>query len=298
MANMDTFKPALMVAQLVLAARKNLVWSQIANMAITMGLKEKGTSVTINTLGEPSVVNTDESSAMTYEQVDTSGTTLTISTDKTVAVRLNDKTKKQIEAGGMAIEQALGNRMFYVLQDSLDQLIAGTYTQATVDNYETGTTAWQWGATPTAAEIAKFFASVHRSLDDANAEENGRFIVLPNIAIQGIRIASGTLETQQGDQARQNGVAFRNMYGFDLVLRSPNVVSASSVLHGMAGNLANVGEGIPGCVAAAVQIDPNIEKLRLEGFWADGIRARITAGAAVFKPERCVDINLNADLLA
>lgn len=298
MANFDSFKPVLMLAQLVLAARKSLIWMNVCNLNIGMALRQKGSKITINTLGDPTANDTDESNPMTYEALDTTSTDLEITLDKTVSVKLRDQDKKQIESGGQTLEQAIANRMVYVLRDPVDTLIAGKYTEATVDNYETGTTAWQWGATPTAAEIAKFFAGVHYSMDAANCESDGRFCVLPNIAIQGIRIALGTIETSQGDSARQNGVVLRNAYGFDMIGQSPNCVTAASVTHGMAGNLANIGQGVPGCIAAAVQIDPNIEKLRLEGYWADGIRARITAGAKVYKADRCVDINLNEDLLA
>lgn len=299
MADMSTFKPVLMLAQLVLAARKNLPLMQVCNLQIGLGLKEKGTKITINTLGDPTANDTDESTAMTYEELDTTSGDLEITLDKTVSVKLKDNTKKQIEAGGQTVEQAIGNRMVYVLEDELDQLIAGKYTEATVDNYETGTTAWQWGATPTVAELAKFFAGVHKDMDDALCGARGRFMWLPNIAIQGIRIAMSQVSTEGGDAARKMGVEFMRLYGFDLILRAPNSVSAGGVTHGMAGNIPAQDRGVPGCIAAAVQIDPNsIEKLRLEGFWADGIRARLTAGAKVFKPDRAVDINLNDSLLA
>jgi hypothetical protein len=298
MANMDSFKPELFWQNLVLAARKMLPGLEFCNTQITQGLREKGDQLNINTLGDPSASNTDESTPMTYSNLDTTNTALTLTLDKTVAVRLNDKNKLQVEASAVTLEAAIAGRMVYTLADEVDQLIMGKYTEATVDNYETGTTPWQWGATPTAAEIAKFFASVHKSMDDANCEDEGRFISLPNIAIQGIRIAMGTIETNQGDSVRARGLVYTNMHGFR-VYRASNAVSASSVTHGIAGNLPNVGEGVPGCIACGIQIDPSqIEKLRLEGYWADGIRARVLAGAKVFKADRTVDVNLNDSLLA
>jgi hypothetical protein len=52
-------------------------------------------------------------------------------------------------------------------------------------------------------------------------------------------------------------------------------------------------------MALAVQISADrIEQLRLEGYWSTGYRARITAGAVVYKPNRMVDINLDDALLS
>ena len=297
MADYDSFKPTLLVAALVLAARKNLVASAFCNTNVAIGLKQKGDTVNINTLSDPTANNTSESVAMTYEELDTTATSLTLTIDKTVSVKLKDTERRQVERGSVALESAIGNRMIYVLADEVDQLVMGKYTDITTDNFETGSTSWQWGASPTIAEISKFFASVNREMDDVNADAEGRFMALPNMAIEGIRNAHSTLATGAGDAARVKGVMFRELHGFQ-VSRSSNCVSAASVTHGIAGNLANVGEGLPGAIALAIQIDPNIEKLRLEGFWADGIRARVTAGAAVYKPARMVDINLNDSLLA
>lgn len=291
-----SFKPVLMLAQLVLRARKELVAAQFCNLNIGVGLETKGTKLTINTMGAVSVVDTP-STPMTYAETGSASADLEITMDKTVAVKLDDSDKAQVEAGGATLEQAYGARMIYELQDYVDALVLGKYTECTVENYESGSTAWQWGTTPAASEIAKFFAGVHKSMDDANCEKDGRFIVLPNIAIQGIRIGLGSIASDLGDEVVRAGLQYKNLHGFQ-VFQSPNCVTASSVIHGMAGNMPNVGDGVPGCVALAVQISPNVEKLRLEGYWADGIRARVTGGALVFKPDRCVDINLNESLLA
>jgi hypothetical protein len=292
----DNFKPELVLAELVLGGKNSIPGMQFVNLDIGVGLKEKGTKVKINTLGDPTVNDTSESVAMTYEQLDTTLTNLTITADKTVSVRLNDNDMKQIEASGQSLEQAIAGRMMYKLADVLDAFIHGKYTEATVENYETGTTAWKWGTAPTAAEIAKFFASVNKSMDDANCETMGRFCSLPNIAIQGIRVGMGQVETGMGDAARATGAVWEQMQGLK-VFRASNAVSTGGVTHGIAGNLPSVGEGVPGCIAAAIQISPEIEVLRLEGFWARGVRARLTYGAVVFKPDRTVDINLDDDLL-
>ena len=291
------FKPVLMLGQMILQAAKTLIGAEFCNTDIGIGLKTKGTKITMNTMGSVTSADTSETVPMTYDDAETDGADLEITIDKTVAVRLSDNDLLQIEAGAMQMETAYGNRMIYTLNDDVDQLIMGKYSDITTENYESGTTSWQWGASPTAAELGKFFASVHASMDGVNAEQQGRFIVLPNLAIQGIRIALPQIATPVGDEVWRNGFVANNLMGFK-VFQSANVVTASSVMHAMAGTMPNVGAAVPGVFALAVQIAPKVEKLRLEGFWAEGIRARVTAGAAVTKPERAIDINLNSSLLA
>lgn len=292
--SMASFIPALVLANAVLRARKQLVAARFCNTTVTIELQDKGNKLTINTLGEVSSADTNEAAPMTYGDISTTGGDLEITMDKTVSIKIKDKEKRQIALAGMSLEDAFAARIIYKLGDDVDQLVMGKYTECTVDNYETGTTPWQWGAT--AADVPAFFASLNKSMDDAMCETEGRFVVLPNIAIQGIRLYMAGRVTSLGDRAVVAGYV-GDMFGMS-IHQSPNCVSTASVTHGIAGNLPNVGEGIPGCVALAIQISPVVEKLRLEGYWADGLRARCTGGALVFKPDRCVDVNLNDSLLA
>lgn len=285
----ENFKATLMLARMILLARKNLVGSGFCNTSIAVGLVKKGKKLTINTEGDVSVVDTDESSPMTFSDVDTDSDDLEISIDKTVAIKLHDRDMHEVEAGRQSVEAAYASRMIYKLEDEgVDQLVFSQYANAGADNYETGSTPWQWGSE--AADVPKFFTAVHKQMDDANLPKNGRFLALPNVGIQGVRLYYGTRETQLGDEVHRNGLVAKNIFGFNLY-QSSNVVSAASVEHGIAGI---EGDGI----ALAVQISPKIEKLRLEGYWADGIRARVTAGAKVYKSDRVIDINLNETLLA
>jgi hypothetical protein len=293
--SLATFIPKLVLANMVLRARKNLVAAGFCNTSVTVELKEKGDKLTINTLGEVSTQNTSESTPMTYGDVSSTGTDLEITLDKTVSLKIKDKEKAQIAASGQALEAAYAARMIYVLNDDIDQLVLGKHANMT-DTYETGTTPWQWGAA--AADVPAFFAAGHKAMDDANCENTDRFMCLPNIAIQGIRLYLSGRQTNIGDAAVRPGLAFNEpIYGF-WVFQSPNCAVVSTTVHGIMGNMPNIGEGVPGGIALAVQISPMIEKLRLEGFWADGLRARATAGAAVFKSDRVFDINLNTNLLA
>jgi len=283
----ENFKSTLMLAKMILLARKNLVGSEFCNLGLGVGLTQKGKQVTINTEGDVSSANTDEANPMTYSDVDTTASTLTITLDKTISVKLHDRDMHEIECGRQSLEGALASRMMYVLNGDVDVLVMEQYANAGSDSFETGSTPWQWGSD--ASDWPKFCAAVHKGLDDVDAPAEGRFLTLPNVAIQAIRLYYGSRATNLGDQMHQNGLVAKDLFGFS-VYGSRNV-QGSSTLHGLAGVK---GDGL----ALAVQISPTIEKIRLEGFWADGIRARVTAGAKVYKPANVIDINLNATLLA
>ena len=73
-----SFKPTLFLETLILLARKNLVGAGFCNTSVAAELRVKGTKQTFNTLGDGSVADTDESSAMTYTEWDTSSSDLEI----------------------------------------------------------------------------------------------------------------------------------------------------------------------------------------------------------------------------
>lgn len=294
--SLESFVPTLVLANMIVRARKSLVGAQFCNTSVTIDLKEKGNKLTINTMGTVVSANTDESVPMTYGDVSSTGDDLEITMDKTVSLKIKDKEKSQIALSGESLEAAYAARIIYTLNDDIDALVFSQHADAT-DFYETGTTPWQWGTGAT--DVPAFFAAAHKVMDDANCETTGRFMALPNVAIQGIRLyISGRVSSGIGDEVVMAGLAFaRPLFGF-WIFQSPNVVSSGGAYHGLMGNLPNVGDAIPGCIALAVQISPVIEKLRLQGFWADGLRARATAGSLIFKTDRCFDINLNTSLLA
>jgi len=283
----ESFKAILMQARMLTLARKALVGSGFCDLGLGSGLVKKGKKVTINTEGDVTVNDTDENSPMTYEDVDTTSNDLEITLDKTVSIKLHDRDMHEVEAGRTTIEAAYASRSIYKLNDVVDVLVHGLYTSAGNDSFETGSTPWQWGTD--ASDFPKFCAAVHRILDDESAPTMGRFMSLPNVAIEGIRLFYGSRETALGDKMNENGLVANNVFGFN-IYQSRNV-QGSTTLHGLAGVEKDA-------TSLAVQISPKIEKLRLEGFWADGIRVRVTAGALAHKPENLVDINLNASLLA
>jgi len=295
-----SFKPILFLAELVVGGRKTNVAPQFCNLEMAVALKDKGTKMTINTMGDVTVANTNEAVAMTYVEPDTSSADLEITIDKTVAVKLNDNDLVQIEANGGNVEKIVAERMNYKLQDEVDQLVFGAHAQSTTNNYETGTTPWQFSNPPTAADLSAFGAAIHKDLDDNLVPQAGRFLAMPNIGIQAFRAGFGRIETQMGDEIRRAGLVTQKLLGFDYLFQSANVALADSVYHALAGPMpsSDKGSGPGGAIALAIQIAPTAESLRLEGFWSTGFRARVTAGVRFFKPAKVIDVNLNSTLMS
>jgi len=283
----ENLKSTLMLARMLTLARKALIGSQFCDLSLGAGLVTKGKKVTINTEGAISSADTDEANPMSYADTDTTADDLEITLDKTLAIKLSDRDMREVEAGKQTVESAYANQMMYRLNDDVDVLVHGLYATAGSDSFESGSTPWQWGSN--AADWPNFCASIHKSLDDQSAPSVGRFMSLPNVAIEGIRLYYGSRETSLGDEMNRNGLIAKNLFGFN-IYQSRNV-QGSGTLHGLAGVERDA-------ATLAVQISPMIEKLRLEGFWADGIRARATAGVLAHKARNLVDINLNATLLA
>jgi len=295
-----SFKPELFLAQLVLAGRKALVALQFCNLEMAVGLKSKGTKLVINTMGDVTVTDTNEAVAMTYVEPDTSSADLEITIDKTVAVKLNDNDLVQIEANGGSVEKIVANRMIYKLNDELDQLVFDAHAQSTTNNYETGTTPWQFSNPPTAADLSAFGAAIHKDMDDNFVPRPARFLTMPNIGIQALTAGFGRIETQMGDEIRRAGLVTQKLLGFDYLFQSPNVALADSVYHALAGPMpgSDKDAGPGGAIALAIQISPTAESMRLEGFWSTGFRARLTAGVRFFKPAKVIDVNLNSTLMS
>ena len=134
----DSNFPTLMLARLVALARKGHVGAQFCNTQVTAEIKNKGETITFNTPDDITVADTDDDTSMTYVESDTTGENLTITLDKTAAVRINDRSVIASESG-MTLVNTFADRMIYALNDTVDVLVMGSYTQMTTNNYETGT---------------------------------------------------------------------------------------------------------------------------------------------------------------
>jgi hypothetical protein len=160
------------------------------------------------------------------------------------------------------------------------------YANASLDSYEAGTTAWQF-VKDTATDIPKFYASIVRQLQGANAPAGQAFVIGPPELAEATNLYFGGKATDR-NTVIANG--FRgNFFGVNLYV-SNNCTTASSVTHGLAGVERE-------SIALAYQLK-KMEALRLEGRFSDGIRMLTVGGIKTYRPEISIDVNLNSTVIA
>lgn len=283
--------PELWSSEIVAQLETNQVFGARMNQMIAAPLASKGDKMHIIGAADVTSGAYTDTADITYTTPTDTDTQLTLDQDFYSALELRDSEVKQANVEWQGL---YARRMGYQLADDFDQALAGDHATWT-DNYETGTTAWQWGTS--AADVPKFFAAVRKQMADADCFTlPGRpYMVLPTIAIQGIQLYLSGKATDLGDMKMVQGMIGQAGYhgtvgGYD-IFESTNCVSASSVTHGLAGIS---GEGI----ATARAIVPTVEQIRLEGGFKTGIRARHLFGFKTYRAATVFDLNLNDSLLA
>lgn len=259
--------------------------ADVANL-MTGEINRKGDQLHIIGANAVSVASYPVSDNITYAAAADTDNTLVINTDYYGAVKIEDDTARQSPIDVMPIYARDIARKLAEQWES-DGLIEA-YTNAAADSYETGSTAWTLGTN--AAQVPDMLTSINKTLDDAGAPRQGRYIILPTIGVQALTIYAASRATNFGDTASTNGYVGR-MFGFD-VYTSNKAPVVSTVVHGIAGVK---GDGIAGAVA----IPPGeVEEIRLEGRFASGVRARALYGWKVYRSSVLVDVNLSTSLLS
>jgi hypothetical protein len=278
--------PELWAKEIVELLSEQMVAAGIANVTIASSLNMEGDQFHIPTAAEVTTATYSEAATtITYADPTDTKTTLSIDQDKYAAIKVSDEEALQANQDWA---RAYARRMANRLADDIDTHVLGLYTEADSISYETGTTDWQLGAT--GADFPALIASLHKTLDDAFAPSQGRFVILPPNGIQAARLYVAGRATALGDEVARNGVIGEYM-GMDIIMSS-NLTNETSTNHGICGVRSE-------SIALAVQIAPaSIESVRLEGKFGTGIRARAKWGAVTYRPSTLIDVSLNETLLA
>lgn len=257
----------------------------VANI-VTGEINRKGDQLHIIGADAVSVAAYPASDNITYAAAADSDNTLAIDTDYYGAVKIEDDTARQSPTDVMPVyARDIARKL--AEQFEADGLTAA-YTNAGLNSFETGSTAWQLGTG--GADVPSMLIGINKQLDDAGAARMGRYIILPTIGVQALSLYAASRATVFGDSAALNGYVGK-MFGFDIFTSNKCVVDGS-VVHGVAGVK---GDGIAGAIAIP---STEIEEIRLEGRFASGVRARALYGWKVYRSGVVVDVNLNTTLLA
>lgn len=276
----DKFIPELWAANLLMGARKNLVYGQLGviNKNYQGIIGQKGDTVHIVGIGNVTIEDYTKGSNMADpQQLTDTDTVLTITEQKAFSLALEDLDTSQ--ANG-AIEGPAREQAGYALADTRDQFIASFYTDASASNLK-GTDAVP--IVPDAVQdggdnnIFNVIEDCGTLLNESNVPKAGRFMIIPpwvSAMISKDLKLSGAAAGQIAGGAILNGFVTR-IAGFD-ILESNNVPNT-------AGAKYKVLFGTSQALTFADQI-VKVEKIRDPDQFRDVVRGLDVYGAKVVQP--------------
>lgn len=169
-----TFKPEVWSAVLLASLKKKLVFGGLVNTDYEGEIAEFGDTVTINSVGRPTISTyTPNSTTIVPEQLTTAERKLVIDQAKYFAFYIDDVDARQ--ARGSLMPAALMEAA-YGMADVADQYIAGLYTGTQAAN-NLGTISVTSASPDNAYDLVLVPLKV--ALDDANVPTEGRWVVVP-----------------------------------------------------------------------------------------------------------------------
>jgi len=164
---LENFIPEVWSAKLFVRLRKNLVHASVINRDYEGEISAFGDTVRINEIGAIDVGTYTKNTAITVQNLTSAQKMLTIDQAKYFAFSVDDidavQTKPKVIDGAMS-EAA------YSIGDTIDQHIAGLYTQA--GNSVTALTV-------SVGAVLLNLSNMQLALDEANVPTGGRFLPIP-----------------------------------------------------------------------------------------------------------------------
>ena len=272
--------PQIWSARLLLKLEKSLVFAQpgVVRRDFEGEIRSDGDRIHFHTFADLTVATyTKDSTSISYENLTDSRVTLLIDQSKYFAFRVDDINAAQMRP---KIIDAAADRASYQLALTADQYVAGLYTAASASNPDNIIEV----STPTAANVYSKFVGLAQRMDENNLPQAGRYCIIPPFVLALLR-QDNTFVTQSKPDVVLNGEVGQ-IAGIRLLV-SNNVVATGTPTddyHCVA--------GIEAAIGYAEQI-VNLEGLRLEGSFADGVRGLHLYGAKVLQPELLYDLQLS-----
>src|SRR5215211_5021681 len=218
-----------------------------------------------------------DSTTLSYENLTDSRVTLLVDQAKYFAFRVDDVNQAQMFP---KIIDAAADRASYQLAQVADAYVASLYTGASSSNPDNVIEVTQ----ATAANVYSKFVGLAQRMDENNLPAEGRYAVIPPWILALLR-QDNTFVTQASPATVLNGQVG--------MIAGINLLVSNNVVHtGTPTDDAHIMAGVPQAVSYAEQI-VNVEGLRLEGSFADGVRGLHLYGAKVMQPEMLYDLVLS-----
>lgn len=268
--SLENFKPLLLADKIEENLRKQAVYGGLTDIQYE-GQLSKGKEITVSQIGDVSVGDYTKYNDITWEQLDDAAKKLVIDQQKYFAFEVDDIDEKQTIDGLIGAGQGNG---LYQLGDTMDQYIAGKWSEAGITGTGLGTLG-----TPLAvnsANVDEVFVNAGLAMDEANVPSTGRVAVIPAWLGAKLTLAEVGLLTENRESYVNGYLGTIN--GFQL-FQSNNVSEASARTN------SKVMFMVEGATIALAQQIVNVKMVDRENRFSTGIKGLHVYGAKTMRPD-------------
>lgn len=271
-----SFRPEIWAAELLVSLRQSYVYASdvVVNRDYEGQIANEGDTVHINSIDRPTIRDYTEHGTITWEQLSDTDRSLVIDQADYFAFKVDDIEKRQAVSGFVA---AAAEEASVGMVEETDDYIADTMVAAV-----NGTSSDLGAKTVDISDASgwAFLVSMRSRLNTQNVPRAGRWMVIPDALtaaiIQDARFVDASAA---GSDATLREGEIGRAAGFT-ILESNNVPEPTSgIYHVLAGHRM--------ATTFAEQIN-QVETIRLENQFGDGVRGLHLYGAKVTRPEALV----------
>ncbi|MFJ6615449.1 P22 phage major capsid protein family protein [Streptomyces sp. NPDC091289] len=279
------FVPEIWSSRLLVAVRKNLIYAgpTVVNRDYEGEISEAGDTVRITSVSRPAVGNyVPGSTVITPEKLTTGQRTLTVDQSKYWAFSIDDVDARQAKGG--LVPQAMSEAA-YALADTVDQYVAGLYTQIQTANFLNGQgSPIDTYSTPTEA-YDKVLVPLRTRLTKANVPTAGRYAIVSAEFYASLLLDSRFIKVNESgtSDGLRNGMVGRAA-GFD-IYESNNIPNPT-------GDTQVVTAGTNAAITFAEQINKT-EAYRPESSFSDAVKGLALYGAKLVRPDHMAAAFIN-----
>jgi len=265
----ELFKPTLWSTRYINNTDKRLVYNKVVDTSWTI---VGGKAMKINEIGDI-LVSDYTSTGVVFQDVPEAQKVFDVDQKKKFAFQIKDVDKAQMN---VALMDGSMKKAAFAMGDTIDQFIAGKYTEAGITN-ATNLGSSTSGLNLYANMMPELITYMQRYLKEANAHERP-WCIAPPWFMQLIGYGVYTYGTKQFDAPGSVDRQFNNAFpfmGFDFY-ESNNVSNDGTDYRIMFGTRDAIG--------FAMQLE-EIEAVRLENYFSDGIKGLNIYGSKVIRPD-------------
>ena len=268
---LENFIPEVWSAKLFVRLRKLLVHASVINRDYEGEISAFGDTVRINEIGAIDVGTYTKNTDMTVQTLDSAQKMLTIDQARYFNFSIDDI--DAFQAKPKLIDGAMSEAA-YAIADTIDQHIAGLYTQA--GNSVTALTV-------SVGAVLLNLSNMQLALDEANVPTTGRYLPIPPWYNQHlVRATSGAVAATGVPKVFDDGMIVSGyvgtLFGFNLLM-SNNINNNGTIWNMMGFTRA--------AITHAQQI-AKMEAYRLESQFGDGVKGLYLYGSKVVRPNAMV----------